>query len=111
MIVVAVAIFLQTAAGMLAEVAGAVCGHRHLAPPTSLSQKSIVDHHGFRMPQIDKMFLRKLSAVFITCSFAQALLLADNIVAAKVANAMIYLSFPALTYRVRKTPSLRDRFC
>jgi hypothetical protein len=91
MIVVAVAIFVQTAAGMLAESlvpsAGIDIWHHNF--PLA---KSIVDHHGFRMPQIDSMFYGSYP-LFHHMFFAQALLLADTIVAAKVANAMIYLGF------------------
>jgi len=91
MIVVAVAIFIQTAAGMLAESlmpsAGIDIWHHNF--PLA---KSIVDHHGFRMPQIDGMFYGSYP-LFHHMFFAQALLFADNIVAAKVANAMIYLGF------------------
>jgi hypothetical protein len=93
MIVVAVAIFVQTAVGMLAESlvpsAGVDIWHHNFP-----FAKSIVDHHGFRMPQIDAVTMFYGSyPLFHHMFFAEALLLADNIVAAKVANAMIYLSF------------------
>jgi len=91
MIVVAAAIFLQTTAGMLAESlvpsAGIDIWHHNF--PLA---KSIVDHHGFRMPQIDSMFYGSYP-LFHHVFFAQALLFADSIVAAKTANAMIYLGF------------------
>lgn len=92
MIVVAVAIFVQTTAGMLAESLVPSAGvdiWNHNFPLA----KSIVDHHGFRMPQIDNGMFYGSYPLFYHMFFAEALLLADNIVAAKVANAMIYLSF------------------
>jgi hypothetical protein len=92
MIVVAIAIFVQTAAGMLAEslVPSAGVDIWHHNYPLA---KSIVDHHGFRMPQIDAGMFYGSYPLFHHIFFAQAMLLADNMVAAKVANAMIYLSF------------------
>jgi hypothetical protein len=91
MIVVAAAILVQTAAGMLVEAlvpSGGVDIWNHNFPLA----RSIVDYHGFLMPQIGSMFYGSYP-IFFHMFFAQALLLVDDVVAAKAANAMIYLSF------------------
>jgi hypothetical protein len=91
MVVVAVAIFLQTLAGMLVEAqvpSGNVDVWNHNFP---LAQ-SIVAHHGFVMPQIDNMFYGSYP-IFFHMFFAQGLLFVDSVIAAKAANALLYLGF------------------
>jgi hypothetical protein len=91
MVLVAVAIFLQTLAGMLVEAqvpSGNVDVWNHNFPLA----KSIVDHHGFVMPQIDNMFYGTYP-IFFHMFFAESLLFVDSVIAAKAANAMLYLGF------------------
>jgi hypothetical protein len=91
MVIVAGAIFLQTLAGMMVEAqvpSGNVDVWNHNFPLA----KSIVDHHGFVMPQIDNMFYGTYP-IFFHMFFAQGLLFVDSVIAAKAANAMLYLAF------------------
>jgi hypothetical protein len=91
MVVIAYAIFLQTLAGMLVEAqipSGNVDVWNHNFPLA----KSIVEHHGFVMPQIDNMFYGSYP-IFFHMFFAEGLLFVDNVIAAKAANAMLYLGF------------------
>jgi hypothetical protein len=91
MVVVAAAIFLQTGAGMLAESmipSANIDVWNHNLP---LAQ-SIVAHYGFVMPQIPHMFYGSYP-IFFQMFFAEALLFFDGVIAAKAANAMIYLGF------------------
>jgi hypothetical protein len=92
MLVVAVAMFLQTGTGLMLEAqlpSGNIDVWHHNLP---LAQ-SIVSHHGFVMPQLaDDMFYGSYP-IFIHMFFAQGLLFFDSVIAAKAANAMIYLGF------------------
>jgi hypothetical protein len=91
MVVIAYAIFLQTLAGILVEAqipSGNVDVWNHNFPLA----KSIVAHHGFVMPQIDNMFYGSYP-IFFHMFFAEGLLFVDNVIAAKAANAMLYLGF------------------
>jgi hypothetical protein len=91
MVVIAYAIFLQTLAGMLVEAqipSANVDVWNHNFP---LAQ-SIVAHHGFVMPQLDNMFYGSYP-IFFHMFFAEGLLFIDNVIAAKAANAMLYLGF------------------
>jgi hypothetical protein len=91
MVIVAVAIFLQTLAGMLVEAqlpSGNIDVWNHNFP---LAQ-SIVANHGFIMPQIDNMFYGSYP-IFFHMFFAEGLLLVDSVIAAKAANALLYLGF------------------
>jgi hypothetical protein len=91
MVIIAYAIFLQTLAGMLVEAqvpSSNVDVWNHNFPLA----KSIVEHHGFLMPQIDNMFYGSYP-IFFHMFFAEGLLFVDNVIAAKAANAMLYLGF------------------
>lgn len=91
MVVVAIAIFLQTAAGMVVEAqvpSGNVDVWNHNFPLA----ESIVAHHGFVMPQIEHM-LYGTYPIFFHMFFAEGLLLFDSIIAAKAANGLLYLGF------------------
>jgi hypothetical protein len=91
MVLVAIAIFLQTGAGMLVEAqlpSGNVDVWNHNFP---LAQ-SIVAHHGFVLPQINSMFYGTYP-IFFHMFFALGLLFFDSVLVAKSANAMIYLGF------------------
>jgi hypothetical protein len=91
MVVVAYAIFLQTLAGMLVEAqvpSSVVDVWNHNFPLA----KSIVEHHGFVMPQIESMFYGSYP-IFFHMFFAEGFLFVNDVIAAKAANAMLYLSF------------------
>jgi hypothetical protein len=91
MVVVAVAIFLQTAAGMLV-IAQLPSGNIDVWYHNLPLAQSIVAHHGFVLPQIDHMFYGTYP-IFFHMFFAQGLLFFNSVIAAKAANAMIYLAF------------------
>jgi len=91
MVAVAGFIFVQTMAAMLVEAqlpSSNVDVWNHNFP---LAQ-SIVAHHGFVMPQIDNMFYGTYP-IFFHMFFAEGLLFFDNVMAAKAANALIYIGF------------------
>jgi hypothetical protein len=88
---VAFAIFLQTAFALvvLSHVPSINIDVWHHNLPLA---QSIVSHTGFVLPQIPNMFYGTYP-IFFHMFFAEALLLVDNIVAPKVINSCIYLSF------------------
>jgi hypothetical protein len=91
MVVVAVVIFVRTMAAMLVEAqlpSANIDVWNHNFP---LAQ-SIAAHHGFVMPQIDNMFYGTYP-IFFQMFFAQGLLFFDSVIAAKAANALIYIGF------------------
>jgi hypothetical protein len=92
MVVVAVAIFLQTGAGLMLEAqlpSGNIDVWHHNLP---LAQ-SIVSHHGFVMPQLPGDMFYGSYPIFFHMFFAEGLLFVDSVIAAKAANALIYIAF------------------
>jgi hypothetical protein len=91
MVVVAIAIFLQTGAAMLVE---------SMVPSPNIDvwyhnlplAQSIVAHRGFMMPQVPHMFYGSYP-IFFHMFFAEGLLFFDSVIAAKAANAILYLGF------------------
>jgi len=91
MVIVAVAVFLQLGAAMLIEAqvpSANIDVWNHNFPLA----KSIVSNHGFVLPQINNMFYGTYP-IFFHMFFAEGLLFFDNVIAAKMANALLYLGF------------------
>jgi hypothetical protein len=91
LILVAIGIFLAAGFGLLVEAqlpSGNIDVWNHNLP---LAQ-SIVRHSGFLLPQIPHPFYGTYP-IFFHMFFAEGLLFVDNVIAAKVINALIYLGF------------------
>jgi hypothetical protein len=91
MVLLAILIFTRTTIGLLvdAQLPSANIDVWHHNLPLA---QSIVSHAGFTLPQIPNMFYGTYP-IFFHMFFAEGLLFVDHVIAAKVINTIIYLSF------------------